>query len=197
MLAASPSLAASRLVGGEAPRRCVVARAEGGALSRRAALAAATAAVLIRTPSSLAAPAFGRFLSHEARRCPPLTRPPLAEAGDGADVSAYLPDAPDDAAFVSFRPGPAKTPALRSGVIDQAAPYRFNLPKAGRWKEAKVANAISGNVRAQSPKGRARRSLRASSARRLAACHTLRAALRDSRCPRSTASHAATSRPRR
>lgn len=68
-----------------------------------------------------------------------------AEAGDGADVSAYLPDAPDAPGFVTFRPGPAKTPALRSGVIDPEAPYVFNLPKSGGWKEAKVANAVSGN----------------------------------------------------
>lgn len=152
MLAASPSVACSRLNGDAPKQRCVVARAEAAPLSRRAALAAATAVVLARTPASLAAPAFGA-----ARLCPrppfaPHSRchPPcaLAEAGDGADVSAYLPEASEDANFVSFVPGPSKTPALRSGVIDPAAPYRFNLPKAGRWKEAKVANAISGNVRA-------------------------------------------------
>jgi len=68
-----------------------------------------------------------------------------AEAGDGADVSAYLPDAPGQPGFVRFVPGPSKTPALRSGTIDPAAPYTFNLPKDGRFKEAKVANAISGN----------------------------------------------------
>jgi hypothetical protein len=60
-------------------------------------------------------------------------------------VSAYLPEAPGQPGFVRFVPGPTKTPALRSGTIDPSAPYAFNLPKEGRWKEAKVANAISGN----------------------------------------------------
>ena len=46
---------------------------------------------------------------------------------------------------MTFRPSPAKTPALRSGTIDPTAPYTFSLPKNKRWKEAKVANAISGN----------------------------------------------------
>jgi hypothetical protein len=101
-----------------------------------------------------------------------LSAPPIlrAEAGDGADVTAYLPDAAEDGAnFVTFRPSATKTPALRSGTIDPSAPYTFSLPKNRRWKaraqrraahtrrvgadracanvaqEAKVANAISGN----------------------------------------------------
>jgi hypothetical protein len=58
-----------------------------------------------------------------------------AEAGDGADVTAYLPDAAEDGAnFVTFRPSAAKTPALRSGTIDPSAPYTFSLPKNRRWK---------------------------------------------------------------
>jgi hypothetical protein len=59
-------------------------------------------------------------------------------------VTAYLPDAAEEG-FVTFRPTPAKTPALRSGTIDPNAPYTFSLPKNKRWKESKVANAISGN----------------------------------------------------
>ena len=69
---------------------------------------------------------------------------PRPEAGDGADVTAYLPDAAEEG-FVSFRPGPSLTPALRSGTIDPTAPYTFSLPKNKRWKASKVANAISGN----------------------------------------------------
>ena len=67
-----------------------------------------------------------------------------AEAGDGADVTAYLPDAAEDG-FVAFRPAATKTPALRAGTIDPNAPYTFSLPKNKRWKESRVANAISGS----------------------------------------------------
>jgi hypothetical protein len=56
-----------------------------------------------------------------------------AEAGDGADVTAYLPDAAEEG-FVTFRPSSQKTPALRSGTIDPTAPYTFSLPKNKRWK---------------------------------------------------------------
>ncbi len=48
-------------------------------------------------------------------------------------MTAYLPDAKEPG-FVSFRPAPAKTPALRSGTIDPNAPYTFSLPKDKRWK---------------------------------------------------------------
>jgi len=74
---------------------------------------------------------------------PALARPAF-EAGDGADVSAYLPEAAEPG-FVTYRPGPTKTPALRSGTIDPKAPYVFSLPKGGKWKEQPVANAVSGN----------------------------------------------------
>lgn len=60
-------------------------------------------------------------------------------------MSAYLPESLGLPGFVFFKPSAAKTPALRSGTIDPNAPYTFSLPAAGRWKEAKVANAISGN----------------------------------------------------
>eukprot|EP00238_Polyblepharides_amylifera_P005463 CAMPEP_0196580750 /NCGR_PEP_ID=MMETSP1081-20130531/30388_1 /TAXON_ID=36882 /ORGANISM="Pyramimonas amylifera, Strain CCMP720" /LENGTH=235 /DNA_ID=CAMNT_0041900715 /DNA_START=209 /DNA_END=916 /DNA_ORIENTATION=+ len=63
---------------------------------------------------------------------------PANEAGDGAQVEAYLPETADG--FYEYVVKPDRTPALRAEQLD---PYRFVLPKT--WKEQPVVNAISGN----------------------------------------------------
>lgn len=54
-------------------------------------------------------------------------------------VGALYPTAPDPS-YVIFKPTPNQTPALRAGNL---SPYQFWIPPS--WKEARVANILSGN----------------------------------------------------
>jgi hypothetical protein len=73
--------------------------------------------------------------------------PSPARAGDVQMVSEYLPpyggEGGSQYGLRTFTPGPTKTPALRAGTVDKAAPYSFALPPT--WREARVANIQSGN----------------------------------------------------
>lgn len=106
--------------------------------------------------------------------CLSVPHAPSPEAGDGAEVSNYLPAVrspllasvpaaahpfparrrasltPSPAfttpfpfflslqskvdGYVFFKPAPAKTPALRSGLINPEQPYNFLLPSGKGWK---------------------------------------------------------------
>lgn len=54
-------------------------------------------------------------------------------------VGALYPAATDPS-YVIFKPTPNQTPALRAGNL---SPYQFWIPPS--WKEARVANILSGN----------------------------------------------------
>jgi hypothetical protein len=65
---------------------------------------------------------------------------PLGEANAREiEVGALYPTAPDPS-YVIFKPTPNQTPALRAGNL---SPYQFWIPPS--WKEARVANILSGN----------------------------------------------------
>mmetsp|Transcript_31885 Transcript_31885/g.59962 ORF Transcript_31885/g.59962 Transcript_31885/m.59962 type:complete len:277 (-) Transcript_31885:152-982(-) len=93
---------------------------EQGAITRRAAILVTTIAsgVTIQAEPSFAGNAF--------------------EAGDGAEVQAYLPPSGDGYYEYSVRSD--RTPALRAEMLES---YNFVMPKG--WKEQPVSNAISGN----------------------------------------------------
>lgn len=57
-------------------------------------------------------------------------------------VGSYLPAAGVDD-LVLFVPDAKKTPAIRAGTVNPNTPYRFAMPPT--WREAKVANILSGN----------------------------------------------------
>ncbi|KIZ01701.1 PsbP domain-containing protein 6 [Monoraphidium neglectum] len=61
---------------------------------------------------------------------------------ESTQVGSYLPPA-DVEDFVLFVPDGKKTPAIRAGTVTPGQPYRFAMPPT--WREAKVANILSGN----------------------------------------------------
>lgn len=63
-----------------------------------------------------------------------------AEAYTQVEVGAFLPPAVGESGFVQFVASPKDTPALRAGNVQ---PYKFILPPT--WKQARVANILSGN----------------------------------------------------
>ncbi|KAI8471276.1 MAG: hypothetical protein J3K34DRAFT_417665 [Monoraphidium minutum] len=69
---------------------------------------------------------------------------PLAAAAnlENTQVGTYLPSAGVED-FVLFVPDAKKTPAIRAGTVSRENPYRFAMPPT--WREAKVANILSGN----------------------------------------------------
>ncbi|GBF96037.1 hypothetical protein Rsub_08852 [Raphidocelis subcapitata] len=101
------------------------------AASRRHLLAAAAAAAALPAAAQLLAPGAAAAAA-------------AAAAGklEGTQVGSYLPPAGVED-FVLFVPDSKKTPAIRAGTVTPGAPYRFAMPPT--WREAKVANILSGN----------------------------------------------------